>query len=98
MATRFQSQIIVSTELPILHSFWRINCSLAGTKDKDILVTDKPALAPSSGIISDFIDPYTLKPVLIVTTGIYLTLTTLGIGARLITTKCANESMLPEDC
>ncbi len=63
-----------------------------------IFVMDKPALAPPLGIIPNFVDPYTLEPVLIVITVIYLVLTTLGVGARLIIRKSANKSMLLEDC
>lgn len=59
---------------------------------------DEPALAPPLGVISDFVDPYTLKPVLVITTAIYITLTTFGIGARLAVRKRTNESILLEDC
>ncbi len=51
----------------------------------------KPALAPPPGVISNFNDPYTLEPVLVATTVIYIGLTTLGIGARLIVRKRTNE-------
>ena len=58
----------------------------------------KPALAPPPGVISNFNDPYTLEPVLVATIVIYIFLTSLGVGARLIVRKYTNESMLLEDC
>ena len=62
------------------------------------LVMDEPALAPPLGVTSNFVDPYTLKPVLIITTAVYIILTTFGIGARLAVRIRTNESMLLEDC
>ena len=59
---------------------------------------DEPALAPPLGVTSNFVDPYTLKPVLITTTAVYIILTTFGIGARLAVRIRTNESMLLEDC
>ena len=59
---------------------------------------DEPALAPPVGDTSNFVDPYTLKPVLVTTTVIYVTLTTLGVAVRLAVRKRSNESMLLEDC
>ncbi len=54
------------------------------------LVMDEPALAPPFGVTSNFVDPYTLKPVLVITT--------LGIGARLAVRRSTSKSMLLEDC
>lgn len=41
-----------------------------------------PALEPPSGVKSDFINPYTLQPVLISISVITMLLCTLGIAAR----------------
>ena len=62
------------------------------------VVMNEPALAPPLGVTSNFVDPYTLKPVLIITTAVYIILTTFGIGARLAVRIRTNESMLLEDC
>ena len=62
------------------------------------LVMDEPALAPPFGVTSNFVDPYTLKPVLVITTAVYIILTTLGIGARLAVRRRTSKSMLLEDC
>ena len=70
----------------------------ADTIDNQRLVMNKPALAPPHGVVSNFVDPYSLEPVLIATTAIYIILTTLGVGARLVVRKRTSESMLLEDC
>ena len=96
--------LTATLDLPLAIPSISLSCSPADMVGNETLVNGKPswyswpALTPPPGVESNFVDPYTLKPVVFVITGICITLTTFGIGARLMVRKRTNESMLLEDC
>lgn len=59
----------------------------------------RPALAPPSGVTSNFVNPYSLSPAFIVTAVLCLLLATFAVIVRLATSFCGpSKRIRVEDC
>lgn len=61
-------------------------------------LADFPALRPPSGIIPNFIDPYTRGPIIVIVGSILIAIMTIFVVGRIYTNMCIHRKLQWGDC